>query len=197
MNKHLAALLVFSASAATLQGCAGLLLGGAATGASVAHDQRTAGTVLEDESIEIKAVSALRDDRVLDAQTHFNVTSYNNIVLLTGETVSQELRERAGKHVADVEKVRSVHNELTIGEPSTMLQRSADSVITTKVKASLLGVKGKDIEHFDPTRVKVVTEAKVVYLMGLLKHAEADAVTETVRQVGGVERVVKIFEYVD
>jgi osmotically-inducible protein OsmY len=195
MNKQLAALLVFSVSAATLQGCAGLVIGGAATGASVAHDQRTAGTVLEDESIEIKSVRALRDDRVLDAQSHFNVTSYNNIVLLSGETVSQELRERAGKHVADVEKVRSVHNELKIGEPSTMLQRSADTVITTKVKTSLLSVNG--IDHFDPTRVKVVTEAKVVYLMGLLKHAEADAVTETVRQVGGVERVVKIFEYTD
>jgi osmotically-inducible protein OsmY len=195
MNKNLAALLVISVSATTLQGCAGLFLGGAATGATVAHDQRTAGTLLEDQSIEIKAISALRNDRVLEAQSHFNVTSYNNVVLLTGETASQELRERAGKHLADVEKVRSVHNELKIGEPSTMLQRSADTVITTKVKTSLLSVKGD--ERFDPTRVKVVTEAKVVYLMGLLNHAEADAVTETVRQVGGVERVVRIFEYAD
>ncbi len=151
--------------------------------------------MLEDQSIEIKAVSALRNDRVLDAQSHFNVTSYNNVVLLTGETASQELRERAGKHVADVEKVRSVHNELKVGAPSTMLARSNDTLITSKVKSSLLSVKG--IDRFDPTRVKVVTEAKVVYLMGLLSRAEADAVTETVRQVGGVERVVKIFEYVD
>ncbi len=195
MNKHLAALLVVGVCTATLQGCAGLVIGGAATGAAVVHDQRTAGTVLEDEAIEIKAVRALRDDKVLDAQTHFNVTSYNNIVLLTGETANEELRERAGRIVAGIEKVRSVHNELKIGEPSTMLARSADSVITTKVKASLFNVQG--IEHFDPTRVKVVTEAKVVYLMGLLKHGEADAVTETVRQVGGVERVVKIFEYTD
>ena len=94
-----------------------------------------------------------------------------------------------------MEKVRRVHNEVTIGEPSTMLARSTDTVITTKVKASLLSVKG--YEHFDPTRVKVVTEASVVYLMGLLSHAEGDAVAETVREVGGVERVVKIFEYVD
>jgi len=195
MNKHLAALLAISVCAGTLQGCAGLVLGGAATGASVAHDQRTAGTLLEDQSIEIKAVSALRNDRVLDAQSHFNVTSYNNVVLLSGETASQELRERAGKLVADVEKVRSVHNELKVGEPSTMLARSNDTLITSKVKASLLSVQG--IDRFDPTRVKVVTEAKVVYLMGLLSRAEADAVTETVRQVGGVERVVKIFEYVD
>ena len=195
MNKHLAALLAISVCAGTLQGCAGLVVGGAATGASVAHDQRTAGTLLEDQSIEIKAVSALRNDRVLDAQSHFNVTSYNNVVLLTGETVSQELRERAGKLVADVEKVRSVHNELKVGEPSDMLARSNDTLITSKVKTSLLSVNG--IDRFDPTRVKVVTEANVVYLMGLLSRAEADAVTETVRQVGGVERVVKIFEYVD
>ncbi len=195
MNKHLAALLVASVSTATLQGCAGLVIGGAATGVAVVHDQRTAGTVLEDQAIEIKAVRALRDDKVLDAQTHFNVTSYNNIVLLTGETVSEELRERAGRLVAAVEKVRSVHNELKIGQPSTILARATDSAITTKVKASLFDVNG--IDHFDPTRVKVVTEAKVVYLMGLLTHAEADAVTETVRQVGGVERVVRIFEYTD
>jgi osmotically-inducible protein OsmY len=195
MNKQLAALLVFSVSAATLQGCAGVVVGGAAAGAAAAHDQRTVGTILEDQSIEIKAVSALRGDKVLDAQSHFNVTSYNNIVLLTGETASQELRERAGKLVADVEKVRSVHNELKVGEPSTMLARSEDTLITSEVKTSLLSVNG--IDHFDPTRVKVVTEAKVVYLMGLLTHAEADAVTETVRQARGVERVVKIFEYTD
>ena len=195
MNKHLAALLVVSVSTTALQGCAALVVGGAATGAAVIHDQRTAGTILDDETIEIKAVSALRADKVLDAQSHFNVTSYDNIVLLTGETANEELRERAGKIVAGIEKVRSVHNELTIGQPSTMLARSADTVITTKVKASLFDVQG--IDHFDPTRVKVVTEAKVVYLMGLLTHAEADAVTATVRQVGGVARVVKIFEYTD
>ena len=195
MNKRLAALLILGVSATLLQGCAALVIGGAATGASVAHDQRTAGTVLDDETIEVKAVHALREDRVLDAQSHFDVTSYNNVVLLTGETASQELKERAGKLVADIEKVRSVHNEVTIGEPSSLLARSADAAITTKVKASLFGVKGYD--HFDPTRVKVVTEAKVVYLMGLLNHAEADAVTDTVRQVGGVEKVVKIFEYTD
>lgn len=195
MNKSLVTLLAVGVFAGTLQGCAGLVLGGAATGASVAHDQRTAGTVLEDESIELKAVHELRSDRVLDAQSHFNVTSYNNIVLLTGETASKELRDRAEKLVTGVEKVRRVHNVITIGEPSTLLARSTDTVITTKVKANLLSVKG--YEHFDPTRVKVVTEASVVYLMGLLNHAEGDAVAETVRQVGGVERVVKIFEYAD
>ena len=193
MNKSLITLLTVGMFAGTLQGCAGLIVGGAATGASVAHDERTAGTVVEDESIELKAVHDLRADRVLDAQSHLNVTSYNNIVLLTGETPTKELRDRAEKLVAGVEKVRRVHNEVTIGEPSTMLARSTDTVITTKVKASLLSVKG--IEHFDPTRVKVVTEASVVYLMGLLSPAESDAVGETVRQVGGVERVVKIFEH--
>jgi len=193
MNKSLITLLTVGMFAGTLQGCAGLIVGGAATGASVAHDERTAGTVVEDESIELKAVHDLRADRVLDAQSHLNVTSYNNIVLLTGETPTKELRDRAEKLVAGVEKVRRVHNEITIGEPSTMLARSTDTVITTKVKTSLFSVKG--IEHFDPTRVKVVTEASVVYLMGLLSHAEGDAVGETVRQVGGVERVVKIFEY--
>ncbi len=195
MNKQLAVLLVAGVCAAVLPGCAGLIIGGAATGVAVVHDQRTAGTVLEDESIEIKAVRALRDDRVLDAQSHFNVTSYDNIVLLTGETASPELRARAEKIVAAVEKVRNVHNEVRIAEPSTFMARSVDTAITTAVKTSLLNVDG--INHFDPTRVKVVTEAKVVYLMGLLTHAEADAVAKTVSQVRGVERVVKIFEYTD
>ncbi len=195
MNKSLVTLLAVGVFAGALQGCAGLVLGGAATGASVAHDQRTAGTVLEDQAIELKAVHELRSDRLLDAQSHFNVTSYNNIVLLTGETASKELRDRAEKLVAGVEKVRRVENRFTIGEPSTVLARSTDTVITAKVKTSLLSVKG--VDQFDPTRVKVVTEASIVYLMGLLTHAEGDAVGETVRQVGGVERVVKIFEYTD
>lgn len=195
MNKSLAVLLTSALVAINLQGCAGLIVGGAATGASVAHDQRTAGTVLEDQNIEMKAIHALRADGVLSAQSHFNVTSYNTIVLLSGETASQELRTRAEKLVAGVEKVRRVHNELTIGEPSTMLARSTDTAITAKVKTSLLNVPTE--ERFDPTRVKVVTEASVVYLMGLLTQAEGKLVAETVRQVGGVERVVKIFEYSD
>jgi len=193
MNKSLVTLLAVGVFAGTLQGCAPLVVGGAATGASVAHDERTTGTVVEDESIELKAVHDLRADVVLDAQSHLNITSYNNIVLLTGETPTKELRDRAEKIVAGVEKVRRVHNEITIGEPTTMLARSTDTLITAEVKTSLLSVKG--IEHFDPTRVKVVTEAGVVYLMGLLTRTEGDAVAETVRQARGVERVVKIFEY--
>lgn len=183
----------------SLSGCAGLVAGGAAagivTGAAVAHDRRTAGTVVEDQAIELKAYDALNQDRELAERGHINVTSYNNIVLLSGEVPTPELRKRAGEIVSRIEKVRHVHNELADAPPSSLASRSTDTWITTKVKTSLLQVDG--IRDFDPTRVKVVTERGIVYLLGLLHPREADAVTRTVRRVNGVQKVVKLFEYID
>lgn len=195
MNPRIVLMLTFSILLPGLSGCAGLVIGGAATGASVVHDRRTAGTVVEDQSIELKAKTGLFKDEELRQQTHLNVTSYNNIVLLSGEAPNAVLKQRAGKIVASVEKVRHVHNEVQIAAPSSMMSRSSDSVITAKVKTSMLGIKG--LEDFDPTRVKVVTENSVVFLMGLVTRKEAGAVTEAARQVSGVQRVVKLFEYLD
>jgi osmotically-inducible protein OsmY len=176
----------------TLNGCAAAVLGGAATGAAVAHDRRTAGTVIEDQSIELKAGQALRDDQEINESAHVNVTSYNLVVLVSGEAPNESVRERIINIVRDIPKVTHVYNELTIGSPSTLTSRSSDTLITSKVKTRLFG-----LENFDATRVKVVTEKGVVYLMGLLTKEESDRVTEAARRVGGVQKVVKLFQYVE
>lgn len=177
-----------------LSGCAPVVVGGAATTATVAHDRRTTGSVVEDQAIEMRIKNSFGEDARIDQQTHINVTSYDGIVLLSGEAPSEALRTRAGEIAREAEKVRRVHNEIQLAAPSSMMTRSSDSWITTKVKSSLFGVK---IEGFDPTSVKVVTENGTVFLMGLVNQAEAAAATEQARQVSGVQRIVKLFEYID
>ena len=183
---------IIAAQSALLGGCVAAVGAGVVTGAAVAHDRRTAGTFIDDELIELKAVGALQDDKEVWDYSHINVTSLNNIVLLTGESPSEALRQRAAQTVANLQKVRKVHNEVAVAAPSSMLSRSGDTVTTGKVKAALLN--SNDV---DATRIKVVTENGVVFLMGLVTQKEADAATEVARRVGGVQRVVRIFEYID
>lgn len=175
--------------------CAPVVVGGAvATTATVAHDRRTTGSVVEDTAITRRVVSALHADEELDKNAHINVESFNGWVLLSGETPTEAMRERAGELARQQEKVRRVFNELTIAAPSSMMTRSSDSWITTKVKSSLVSI---DIKGFDPTRVTVVTENGTVYLMGLVYHKEADAAVAKTQEVSGVQRIVKLFEYLD
>ncbi len=179
-----------------MQGCAtAVVVGGAAAGGAAVHDRRTVGAMVEDESIELKAGSKIGADDELNERTHTNITSYNSIVLITGEAPTQDMRSRLEKLVREVSKVRRVHNEVTIASPSAFSSRSSDTWITTKVKSSLFNVKG--IEHFDPTRVKVVTENGVVFLMGLVTREEESAVVDTASRVSGVQRIIKVFEYTD
>jgi osmotically-inducible protein OsmY len=181
-------------TAVALAGCVPLVIGTAAVGgASVAHDRRTAGTIVEDQVIEAKVIAALHDDSALWEQSHLSVTSYNMVVLLAGETPSEALRVRAEEIAQNVKPVRRVYNELTIAAPSSLMTRSGDSWITTEVKANFFKIKG--IEGFDPTRVKVVTVNGTVYLMGLVSREGGNAAAESARQVSGVQRVVKLFEY--
>ena len=173
-----------------LHACAVAVVAGGATGVTVAHDRRTTGTFIEDQAIELKANKGFYTDKELYEQAHLNVTSYNTVVLVTGETPSEELRNRAIDIVRNIPKVTHVHNEITIAAPSAMVSRSSDTLITAKVKTKLLTVKG-----FDGTRTKVVTEKGVVYLMGLLTREKSDIATNIARQVGGVQKVVKLFQY--
>ena len=176
-----------------LPGCAALLVGtGVAAGAAATTDRRSTGTLVDDEIIELKALDLIRKEVELYEQAHINATSYNNIVLLTGETPSEDLRNRAAELVSGIAKVRRVQNELAVAAPSSMLSRSSDSVITGKVKSAIVRYS---IEV--ATRTKVVTENGVVYLMGLLERSEAEASTDAARKSGGVQRVVKVFEYID
>jgi len=177
---------------AVLQGCVAVAAGGAAAGAASVVDRRSAGTMVEDETIELKARKAIVGDKELDQKSHLNVTSYNTHLLLTGETPSEELKVRAEERVSKVPKVTRVYNEITVGAPSSVMTRSSDTLITSKVKTKLAAD-----EHIDAVAVKVVTENGVVYLMGLLTHAEADRATEVARKTGGVQKVVKLIQYTD
>lgn len=192
ITKKLLLTTIIAAQAALLGGCVAAVGAGAVTGAAVAHDRRTTGTFVDDNLIELKAVGALQTDKELWNYSHLNVTSYNNIVLLTGESPSEALRQRAAQTVANLQKVRKVHNEVVVAAPSSMVSRSGDTVTTGKVKTALI-----NNDDVDATRIKVVTENGVVYLMGLVTQAEADTATEVARRVGGVQRVVRIFEYID
>ncbi|HRD66153.1 MAG TPA: BON domain-containing protein [Candidatus Competibacter sp.] len=176
-----------------LSGCAGLLIGGTAVGVSVAHDRRTTGTVMDDQTIELKLYDALNQQ--LPPGNRISATCYNSTVLLTGEAVSEAARQRAEMIARSVTPpVREVYNELVVGRPRPFSDRSNDGLLTAKVKTALFQIK---INDFDPTRVKVVTERGVVYLMGLVRPNEADAAANVASQVGGVRQVVTLFEYVN
>ena len=178
-----------------LGGCAAVVVTGAATGANAAHDRRTLGAYVDDEGIELKSRLALTEDKELYSQVHVNFISINGVVLLVGQAPTETMRMQIEKITRGIEKVRVVHNEMTIAAPNSYMTRSSDSLITAKVKGSLFGIKGQ--EGFDPTRVKVVTENGIVYLMGILYRSEADAVATKASRVSGVQKVVKLFEYLD
>lgn len=193
MNKKISLLLVSGClTVALLQGCAGVLVAGGAAGASMAGDRRTAGTFIEDQSIEIKAVNSIFGDKELADKARINATAYNGLLLLTGQTPTEELRDRAVNRVTNIEKVQRVHNEITIGEPIAFQVNTKDSWITTRVKSTLLGTKDIAANH-----IKVVTDNGIVYLMGLVTHAEADTASDIASNIDGVQRVIKIFEYID
>ncbi|MEW7978017.1 MAG: BON domain-containing protein [Candidatus Sedimenticola endophacoides] len=175
-----------------LQGCAAAVLGGGVTGVSVAHDRRSAGTVLDDQTIELKAMNQLAGAGDLKERGNFNTTSYNQVVLLTGQADSGEHRDHYERLVRAIPGIKRVINEIQLAPRAGLKEQSNDVYLTSKVKVALFDIKLPD---FDPNRVKVVTERGVVYLMGLLKHNEADAVVEKARFVSGVKQVVKVFEY--
>ena len=176
----------------SLIGCVAVAVGGGAAVATAAVDRRTPGTLVEDQTIEVKAIKVFRDDNELKEQAHLNVTSYNTVVLITGETPTNAMSQKTLELVKAIDKVTHVYNEITIAAPSSMVSRSSDSYITTKVKTKMFA--DKVLSGF---KVKVVTEKGVVFLMGIVSHSEADIATEITRQTGGVQKVVKLFQYTD
>ncbi len=181
--------LAAAALAGGLSACAPLVVGGAAVGALVAVDRRTAGTQLEDETIELRAGSRIRES--LGNRTHVNVSSYNRQVLLTGEVPDEATRQTVDQIVARVENVRAVVNELGIMPPSSLSQRSNDLLIAGKMRASLI-----DARDLQSNAFKVVAERGVLYLMGRVTAREAERATQIARGIGGVTRVVRVFEII-
>lgn len=184
-------LLAGALAASTLLGaCAPLLMGGAIVGSSMmVTDRRTSGTQLEDQSIEFKAAKRAGD--LLGERGHVNVTSYNRLVLITGEVPTEADKANVEQTVARIDNVRSVVNELVLGMPTSIGNRSSDTLITSKVKASMVDAKDVQASAF-----KVVTERGVVYLMGRVTEREANRAADISRGVSGVTKVVKVFEVV-
>jgi len=177
-----------------LNGCAApILIGGAAaaTGVAVANDRRTAGTMVDDERIELQILGLVAKEQDLVARSHLNVTSYNGVVLLTGEVEEKALGKRITDLARQAPKVRVIKNELRIGPLSTPASRSNDTVLTTRVKSRLVSDP-----QVDGTAIKVVSENGTVYLMGLVSPVEAASAVEVTRNTEGVQRIVKVFEYI-
>jgi osmotically-inducible protein OsmY len=179
-----------AALATILSGCVpAVVVGGIAATAVVATDRRTTGAQVDDETIEDKTALTL-NERFKGSDYHINVTSYNGIVLLTGEVPSESARADIDQIVRSTPKVRAVQDELVVGPATDLGSRSNDTAITAKVKTRFA-----ESNKFQITHVKVVTERGVVYLMGIVRHDEGDAAGEIASTTAGVQRVVKVFEY--
>ena len=180
--------------AALVSGCAPVVVGGTAVGASVIHDRRPTAVLLDDQRIEMIARSRYDDTPEIAARSRISVTSYNRVALLTGQAENPVVRRRYAELVSRIPHVKRVVDQVTIGSPASLQRESQDAYLTSRVKVALASVK---LDGFDPTRVKVVTEGGVVHLLGLLTPREAEAVVATVRHVPGVVQVVKLFERYD
>lgn len=178
---------VLLASLASLSACAPLIVGGAVMTGVVATDRRTAGTQIEDESIEIKVASAVRSE--MGDRIHLNVSSFNRQVLLTGEVRTAADKERAEKLAQSQENVKAVVNDLAVMPISSLTQRSKDVVLTSRVKAAFVDAKDLQLNAF-----KVVTERSTVYLMGRVTSREAKRATDITRSMSGVTKVVRVFD---
>ena len=178
-----------------LSGCAGVVVGTVAAGAVAAYDRRTPGALLDDELTEIKIFNAIaveaKSEPLWD-QSHLIATSYNQIVLLAGEVPNDRLRKRAVAIIRSLPKVREIHDHLIVGERRSLQSRSIDGLITAKIKTALFFTK-----NIESQRVKIVTDRKIVYLMGLLTRVEADSIVGIIRTVRGLDKIVKVIEYID
>jgi osmotically-inducible protein OsmY len=162
-------------------------VGGAVGTAAVVTDRRTAGTLLEDQNIELKSLTRIRES--VGERGHINVTSYNRQVLLSGEVPNDADRGAVEQAIGRIEGVRTTVNELAVMGSSSLTARSNDAIVTSKVKASFI-----DAKDLQANAVKVVTERGVVYLMGRVTEREANRATEIARGVSGVQKVVRLFE---
>jgi len=174
---------------AVLSACAPMMLGGFAVGTMVAVDRRTTGTQVEDEGIELRSANRIRDS--LGERGHINVTSYNRQVLLTGEVPNAQDKQLIEQVAGKVENVRSIVNEVAVMEITSLNQRASDTLVTGKIKASLV-----DTKDLFATSFKIVTERGTVYMMGRVTQREANRATDIARGVDGVKKVVRLVEII-
>lgn len=189
MKRFVLATLAAAFAAAALTACAPLVIGGAAMGVMVSIDRRTPGTQVDDETIELKAGARIRE--LFGDKAHVNLTSYNRQVLLTGEVPTEQAKQQAEQAVGRIDNVKGIVNDLAVTSVSTITQRSSDTLVTGKVKASLVDAQDLYVGAF-----KVVTERGTVYLMGRVTQRESDRATQITRTISGVQRVVRMLEII-
>jgi osmotically-inducible protein OsmY len=185
----LPAVIAVAVAAPLLTGCVPVVVAaGVGTGVMVATDRRSSGAQVDDEAIELKVAKAVGDR--WGKEVHVNATSYNGIVLLTGEVPSTVVQDEVTQIAKTTDRVRLVQDYTTIGEVTDLGSRSNDSYITSKVKSRMV-----EAAKFAPNHVKVVTERGVVYLMGIVSRQEGNDAAQIAATTSGVARVVKVFEY--
>jgi osmotically-inducible protein OsmY len=190
LYKQLAQVIICTAVITQVTACFPIVAGGAAAGGAVAADRRTSGFYVEDENIELKAVKWAETN--LGEFAHVNITSYNRNVLLTGEVPDEAAKAKTLAYMKSIANVREVTDEIVVGPKSSLSSRSNDTYLTSKVKTKFVTEN-----QFQANYVKVVTENSVVYLLGIVNKTEADAATEIARNTDGVDKVVKVFEYIN
>ncbi|OEZ61355.1 MULTISPECIES: BON domain-containing protein [unclassified Duganella] len=189
VQRPLAMSVLCGAMLASLSGCVALVAGGAISGTLAATDRRTLGAQTEDRAIEVKG--GIKLNNVIGNAGHTNINSFNRRALLTGEVRDEAMKAAAERELRGIEGVLSVINELEIAGPSSYTSRSNDALITTKVKASLV-----DMKDISANSYQVVTERGVVYLQGRVTQREGQIGADVARGVSGVNKVVKVFEYI-
>ncbi|MDX1915841.1 MAG: BON domain-containing protein [Methylophilus sp.] len=183
-------LILSIALASQIGGCVPAVVGGAAVGGSMATDRRTSGIYLEDENIELKATRKMETN--LGEYSHVSITSYNRNVLLTGQVPDAAKKALALTLMKEIENVRNITDEIVVGPKTSISTRTNDTYITSKVKAQFVTEN-----RFNANHVKVVTEDSTVFLMGLVTKQEAEDAVDIARNNSGVEKVVKVFEYIN
>jgi len=192
LMKQLLATILILTLGLSLNGCSTLMSAGGEKPVSEDYGRRTFGTWWDDQMVESRGAVNIKRSHEKLKDAHINVTAFNGVVLITGQVPSEELRGLSADQLKNLRKVRKVHNELEIAGPTSMVARTNDSWLTTKVKTKL-GISNEA----EGGRIKVITENGVVYLMGLLTRNEADAVVQLAQSVYGVQKIVKVFEYID
>lgn len=192
MKRLIGAALATLLIATSLQGCAPVIVAGAATGAIITQDRRSTGTIMDDQTSELKITNAIHADTKLIKNSRIKATVFNGIALLVGQVPSEQHRKRAAAHAHQNMKIKQVNNEIKITQPIGLKVQNNDTAITFKVKSSLLSTKDVTSGHF-----KVVSERGVVYLMGLVTREEGNTAAKVAQRVKGVQGIMKVFEYIE
>lgn len=190
MKKTALALII--ASSYLIQGCAPVVIAAAGTGSgvSLASNSRTIKTFRQDENIEYDVQKAIKANKALYDSSHINAYVYNGNVLLVGQTPTVGFKQHAEDITRGISGVNKIYNEMTIQSPTATLVRTNDTWITTKIRSLLLKDQG-----IQSNRIKVITEDGTVYLLGKVSREQADKAVNIVRTIGGVQKVVRVFEY--